>query len=364
MPIRKNKIKRQCKECEEMYTPNNKYGKLCKECKDKAMEKSIKHGFGAGQWKKKKSKTTMETKLKILLCLTYLTFILLSINYVSALRVDYINAETILQGESSRIFIGIENDGDDDIVDVSVELDFTELPFAPYNSNSEYGINEIKDGKTETAVFEIISMNAKSGIYKIPLKISYKIEDETTVNTKESIISFVVNSVPIIKANQRYEIDEGFLLKGRLNEIIIDILNKGLSDVQFAEVEIGTSNYFDSLKSIQYIGDIRGDDYEYVDFKIYFKENAPRIVNIPVIVRYQDVFNTQYEKQLNIRVNTYTIEEAIAEGLMPKDYKPIMIGGGIGLVIVFILYRKIRKWMKNKNRNKELKDMFEEAGEK
>ncbi len=189
-------------------------------------------------------------------------------------------------------------------------------------------------------------MNAKSGIYKIPLKISYKIEDETTVNTKESIISFVVNSIPIIKASQRD--GEDFLLKGRLNEITIDILNKGLSDVQFAEAEIGSSNYFDSLKSIQYIGDISGDDYEYIEFKIYFKEDAPRIVNIPVIIRYQDVFNTQYEKELMVRVNTYTTEEAIAEGLMAKDYKPMIIGVGIGLVIVFILYRKIRKWSKNK----------------
>ncbi len=345
--------KRPCKKCGKLYQPRGKYVKICNECFKKVREKAQEKGWG-----NRPKEESEDKKINLIVLSLIILIMLLNINFISALRVDFIDAQSILPGESSRLFIGIENDGDDDIRDVSVELDFTELPFAPFNSNSEYGINEIRDGKTEVAMFEIIGLNAKSGIYKIPLKISYKIEDETTIHTKESVISLVVDSIPIIKASPR--IEEGvILLKGKSNEILIDILNKGLSDVQFAEVEIRNSIYFNSLKTIEYIGDINGDDYEYVNFMIYFKENAPRTVSIPIIIRYQDIFNKQYEKELVVKVNTYTLQEAIDEGLIAKDYKPMMIGGVAVLIIVFIIYRKIKKWLKNKNK----KDYYEEKGE-
>ena len=60
-----------------------------------------------------------------------------------------------------------------------------------------------------------------------------------------------------------------------------------------------------------------------------------------------------------VKVNTYTLQEAIDEGLIAKDYKPMMIGGVAVLIIVFIIYRKIKKWLKNKNK----KDYYEEKGE-
>ena len=54
MPLR-NKLKRQCKECEEMYIPNGKYGKLCEKCKEKVKEKAREKGWQWGNKRKEKN---------------------------------------------------------------------------------------------------------------------------------------------------------------------------------------------------------------------------------------------------------------------------------------------------------------------
>src|SRR3989344_5921840 len=108
----------------------------------------------------------MEIYMKKIISLFILGLIIFSIigfsfiNLISALTVDSVSfINEIKPGKTTTISIGLENDANEDIEDVSVILDLTELPFAPYNSASEYTIEKIKEGGIKSAEFEMIVLN-------------------------------------------------------------------------------------------------------------------------------------------------------------------------------------------------------------
>ena len=265
------------------------------------------------------------------------------LSLASALTITSVDTtpEVIAQGESSIIEIGIENDGNDDIEDVSVSLDLTNVPFAPHGSSSEVSFDEIKENRNENAEFEISALsNAQSGIYKIPLKISYKISGETEINTKNSLIGISVNSKPIVNIG----IEDGLLLKGQENKISVKITNKGFSDVKFLEVELqgGTSYTTLGPKNV-YIGDINSDDFDTAEFNVFFKTNSPGSVNLPIVVRYKDGLNNQYEENFNLQATTYTTKQATDLGLIKKSNTVTYIIITVVLIIIYVIYNRIRK---------------------
>ena len=286
-------------------------------------------------------------KIKRLGSITIL-IILISLASTQALMISSVSTSPneIVPGEVSTIKIGIENDGDKDIEDVSVSLDLAEVPFAPYDSSSEYNIDEIRDGKVKYAEFEIIALSgAESGIYKIPIEITYKEEGENEKITKNSLISLTVNSKPIIGVG----IEDGLLLKSQENEVNIKVINKGLSDVKFLEVRLGSSTYFDVLSSKNvYIGDVDSDDFDTAKFKIFFKENAPNSINLPVRISYKDALNNEQTEEFSLQIKVYTKKKAIELGLLEKSNTLAYVSVAIAVVVIWIVYRKIKKRRKLK----------------
>ncbi len=298
-------------------------------------------------------------KNKLLTLITAI-LIILSLASVQALTITSVSTspDEIAPGETAIIKIEIENDGEEDIEDVSVSLVFRELirdsfgnivsvseiPFAPYDSSSEVSFDEIRENKDKIAEFKIIALSdAETRIYKIPLEISYREDNET--KTKNSLISITVSSEPIIGVS----VEDGLLLKGKENEISVKVINKGLSDIKFLEVEIGSSTYFSMLSQKNvYIGNIDSDDFDSADFKIFFKENAPNLVNLPVSVTYKDALNNKYEEDFNLQTNVYTRKKAIELGLLEQSRTTTYVGVVVVLVIGYIVYRKIKKRRKMK----------------
>ncbi|GAG23285.1 unnamed protein product [marine sediment metagenome] len=154
------------------------------------------------------------------------------------------------------------------------------------------------------------------------------------------MISVVVNSEPILGV----DVEDGLLLKVQVNELRIDIVNKGLSDVKFLEIEIGSSTYFDVLSSKNvYIGDIDSDDFDSAEFRIFFKKNTPDNIVIPVSIFYKDALNKEHTDNLNLQVKVYSNEKAIELGLLEKSYTGLYAGVIGGLFVIYIIYRKIKK---------------------
>jgi len=278
--------------------------------------------------------------------------IIISLNNLSALTIKSVYAmpNEIAPGETAIIEIQIENNADNDIKDVSISLVLIDptnqviIPFAPFDSSSEKSFDEIDEGDDETAKFKIIALNnAESGIYKIPLHIEYNENDE--IKTKDSLISVNINSKPLLNLN----FEEDLLLKGQENEVNLRVINKGLSQIKFLEMEIGGSTYYDILSSNHvYLGDIESDDFDSGEFKIYFKANSPNSIILPVTLTYRDAMNNQYTENFNLNLRVYTTERAIELGLINKNNTGVYITVVIILVIVYLVYRKLRKRKKSK----------------
>ncbi len=274
------------------------------------------------------------------------TIIMLSIiSLASAIRIDSVsmNPESIAPGESSNIDILVKNNGANEITDITISLDFTNLPLAPYNSGSDFSIDQIDSNKLKQTEFEVIALNtAKSGIYKIPVKIEYT-EDEI-VKVKQSMISLMVNSEPIIEVNA----EDGLLLKGQENKISLKIVNKGLADVKFLEVQTGTSTYYNLISQNKvYIGDVDSNDFQTADFSLFFKDSVPSTINLPVSIVYKDITNKEYTQDVVIPLKVYTTQQAQSLGLVAKSntiYYVIVI---VVLIVIYIIYRLVRR--KNKN---------------
>lgn len=290
----------------------------------------------------------MKTKLITITIITAI-FLLVIINLASALVINSVtmNPENIAPGDTSTITISLKNNGDNDLTDVSLSLDFTNLPLAPYNSGSQYNINELNSGKIKDASFKIISFNdASSGIYKIPVKIQYTEDD--IPKTDQSVISVTINSEPIIDVG--YE--DGFLLKGQNNKIALKVINKGLSNVKFLEIDVGSSTFYNIISQDNvYIGDVDSNDFQTADFNIFFSKTAPRNVNLPVTIIYKDITNKQYTKTFDISLKTYTTQEAQSLGLIPPNNTIYIVILIIVLIVVFIIYRIIRARRRKLNQN-------------
>ncbi len=247
--------------------------------------------------------------------------------------------EKIAPGEKSIITLSLKNNGDNDLGDVSISLDLTNLALAPSGSGSEVTINELNSDKTKEVEFQIIAFNdAKSGNYKIPVNIVYTEED--IIKTQKSIISIIISSEPIIDVSY----DNGLLLKGQKNQITLKVVNKGLGDVKFLELELGTSTAYNILSQNKiYVGDIDSNDFQTEDFQIFFNQGSLKNINLPVNVKYKDVANKEYNENYNLALKVYSKEQAQNLGLISKGNTIYIVLAIIVLIVVFFVYRLIRK---------------------
>jgi hypothetical protein len=275
------------------------------------------------------------------------------ISMANALLISSVSTEPseVAPGETSRVSLTLKNNDDFDIEEVSTSLDFTSVPFAPYNSGSDYLISEILSGKTKSAEFDVVALsNAVSGIYKIPVKIEYRESgqaDGTPNLIKTSLISIMINSKPILEVSS----EDGLLLKNQKNKVSLKIVNKGLSDAKFLEISIQGNSYVTIISQPKvYIGDVDSNDFQTVDFDIFFKSNAPNSIRLPATIVYKDISNKEYTETMDVTLKAYSNEQAVSLGLVQQNYTGLIIIGVIITIIIFFVVRTILKRRKQNNK--------------
>src|SRR3989344_298906 len=237
-------------------------------------------------------------------------------------------------GEIAQLYITIENNLDSDAENVDVALELKDIPVAPYGSSSEQSIDKIRENKEEIFIFRLIAdPNAASGIYKIPVKISYFVNGQKS--EKSVTVSIIIESEPRITLHV-----EGYLIQGLESKIVVRIVNDGLSDVKLASFSLGNIDRTQiNSPSYEYIGNLDSDDEESVELKINTMTNG--VLLLPVTLSYKGSNNKDYRIEESLIVPVYTKKEAESKGLVEKSSYTLYVVAG--LIVVLIFFWKWRK---------------------
>ena len=291
-------------------------------------------------------------------------FSVLTLNVLSAVSVnaDYI---TIYPGQEGKIIIEVDNNENFDIEDVSITLDTraktitnslgvvvsqTEsLPFAILG-NSEKEIEDIDKGDDDKSSFSIkASANAKLGDYNLPYVLKYTNADNRTDFEKSGSFGIRVSAKTEIDFAVEAKGEEtGVAIVGEKGRVSLKIINRGLGEIKFVSVGVFPQGYELLSGEKVYVGNIVSDDSDFASFDVVFKSISP---TLSAKVSYKDVENKEQSEIVEISFKVYTREKAIELGLIKeKNYAPYYAVGGI--IILWLIWRKIKKARKNKQRGK------------
>jgi hypothetical protein len=251
--------------------------------------------------------------------------------------------DPIPPGKESLVSFKIKNNADSLIRDLKIKLDMSsaEIPFVPIRSTTEKQIYQLNAEEDIDLKFYLMAEpDAEGGVYKIPVSISYS--DETgTVYSKDDVISLKVASAPdllaTIDSTQIYS-------KNKAGEIVIKIVNRGLTNIKLLTAKLESSSDFEVLSQSEvYIGNIDSDDYETVEFTIDIKSRED-IINLPIELTYMDSTNKEFTQTKSISLRMFSESDAQKAGMVEKQgigYTILILIVVIGLVIYF--WRKRRK---------------------
>jgi len=268
-----------------------------------------------------------------------------------------VDPTSIEPGSDGRITITVKNNAQTTLTDLSLKLQLqaviggslVDLPFAPIDSGIEKRVDLLSPGDTAEFSYDLKAYpDAVSNVYKIPFTLSYYDSQGTQIN-KTDFIGIVVNSVPDVVAL----IDKSDLTtKKTAGTVTIKVINKGLSDIKFLNVILGTSQDYDivSDSTTNYVGNLVSDDYQTVDYTIDV-HNGKNTVTLPVTLQYRDANN-----------QVYSVEQDVSLKLIDDQKLNAANGtGGISIVVIVVIILIIAGilwWYIRKKNKKNKKGQF------
>ena len=276
-------------------------------------------------------------------------FAILSIENVES------NPEVIKPGEVAKLTIRLTNMADALLKDIKINLFlykathgtavvvYEEKPFTPIGSSNEKTIGNLERGKKAAISFDLIAdPDAESGVYKIPLTISYTDNTGKNYSIGDNIIGLVIGDEPdlvtfIVSSELREETTIG--------EVSVKFVNKGTSDIKFLYSKLKESNDFDILSPKDvYVGNIDSDDYENADYKLHLKRTKG--VVLPLQIEYRDANNQFYRKSINLPLDVISAKMAGEAGSGGSK----LIGFFIVIVIVVGGIFFYKRWKKKRKK--------------
>lgn len=293
----------------------------------------------------------MKTKLLIILTALFIAQICLA----SALIISDVksNPSNVQPGEKVTLKLTIENNLDQDIEDIVITINATSsptIPFAPYQSSNTDRIDEINEGDDEEISFDLITLpDANSGTYTIPITISYTLSEEGGDPISEtSLVSIIINAKPKIEVSSEGSV----LIKGTSGKILIKVINSGLGDARFLSVSLNSISGIQLTDSNKiYLGNIDSNDFDTADFNLFINQDVSSSINWPIEITYTDSRNNQITEEKIIPLKIYTEKEAISLGLIKKNNALVIVISILVPLILFLIYRKIRKNIRNKHKS-------------
>ena len=285
---------------------------------------------------------SLKTILTTIWLFIFLVFIF-SISFASAITINDVSQGELFPGEASIINIELKNNLDEDVEDVSFILIFENRPFISLGS-SEKSYDEFD--KRDKKSFEIsikASQDIVPGDYNIPYTIKY-FDKSGKEFQKNGTIGIVVGARTEIDFNVEMEKN----IVGESGTITLKIINKGLGDVKFVNIKIIPNGFSVLGSESDYIGNIDSDDFETATFNVKFDGENARLV---AVVNYKDFNNVEQTENINQELTVYTREEALKLGIIKRDKTLIYIISVAIVVILWLIYRTLRKRLNNKSKS-------------
>ncbi len=255
---------------------------------------------------------------------------ILAINLVSAVAINVVETPVISPGEEGTISIEVENTLEEDITDVSLFLNFQNIPFVPVGS-SEASVEEIEEDREEEFLFIIKASNEIiPGDYAIPYTLTYEINNQQ--KTRTGTLGIKVKADPDLSFSLSTE-NPVLNQKGQLT---LKIVNKGFFDARFVSLKILPIGLTLLSEDEVYIGTVDSDDFETASFDVIFTSQNPVF---RAIVEYKDFDNQLKITNINLPIKVYTREKAIELGIIKQNNTPLYIEIIIAIILIWILWR-------------------------
>lgn len=257
-----------------------------------------------------------------------------------------IDKKTLEPGSSGIVKIKLANKADSTLKNIKVTLDLGDLPLVPIDSTNEKSIYKIDSRQSYEFEFKVLAKpNADSGVYKIPLSVSY-LDELGKSYLKNVTIGLTIGAKPDLSITLD---DSEIYESGKSGEIFVKIVNKGVTDIKFMNIKLMPSDNYRILSNDEvYIGNIDSDDYETADFELFIGGSKEKKVSLPVVLEYKDANNNDFKERIELMLDLYSASEAKKFGLKKGN-------GFVGnLVIVVIVVAGLfiyRKWRKHKKKH-------------
>ena len=263
---------------------------------------------------------------------------ILSVDSVSMVK------SMIEPGSSNNLNIRLLNNADSVLKDIQVRLALASLPFAPLDSTNEKSIYQIGSKASYEVSFKLLANpDAKAGVYQVPLDLIYS-DELGKKYIKNNTIGIIVGSRPELSVTlDKSEIYE----EDKSGEIIVKVVNKGVTDIKFANLKIIPAPDYKILSSDEvYLGNIDSDDFETAGFRIFVSNVKKNEIDVPLSLEYKDANNNEYKDNVALNLGIYSASDAKKFGLKKGNG---VIGNIIVLIIVavglfyYIRFRKKKK---------------------
>ncbi|MBI4983041.1 hypothetical protein HZC32_00120 [Candidatus Woesearchaeota archaeon] len=253
-------------------------------------------------------------------------------------------------GGMAKVTIMVKNNADSLLKDIKLKLEMSSssLPLAPYQSSSEKVIPLLQPSYQQTLTFSLIAKpDATSGLYKIPLNLTYN-DEKGKSYVKSDVLAVMVGEKPNINA---YIKKSTVMQADGTGKITLEVANAGNTDVKYVELAllpsedyklVSTHNYF-------YLGNIDSDDTQSEEVDVYINKKVDK-VHIPVQLKYVDATSKAYQQTFDLEMNVYSSSELKRFGLKESSTAwlyiliIVIVGGG------FWAYRRVKKNHNGKTR--------------
>jgi len=245
----------------------------------------------------------------------------------------------IAPGHRADLLLTFENNADTSMKDISVKIDFSSVPFAPYGEIGEQKLRILAPSESKVLTFSIVALStAEGGIYKIPINLSYT-DNAGNAYSSSNVISVDVNSKPdLFLAVESSEMTTS----KKTGLVSLKIINRGLTNIKYMSMKMLFSKQIKLISAdTVYIGDVDSDDSETADFRITAKTSK---LNIPLELIYRDVNNNPFTEQVNVTYNLPSDSE-IGKGGINWPVVLIII---VLIVFIFIKRHKILNWIRRR----------------